>query len=70
MLLEDTYEIAQTWNMMKPTTMSKTWKQTFSDNEENTFFSVYEGSIFTVELPTTLKHKEGCENVNNENSEQ
>uniref|UniRef100_H3A2J1 HTH psq-type domain-containing protein n=1 Tax=Latimeria chalumnae TaxID=7897 RepID=H3A2J1_LATCH len=68
-VLDAIYEV-RAWNVVKPVTISRSWKKIFPDNEENECLGFDEEDISAANLAAILKHTEGCENVDNENIEQ
>uniref|UniRef100_H3ABR8 HTH CENPB-type domain-containing protein n=1 Tax=Latimeria chalumnae TaxID=7897 RepID=H3ABR8_LATCH len=68
--LDAIYEVSRAWNMVKPVTISRSWKKNFPDDGENECLGFDEEDISAANLAAILKHTEGCENVDNENLEQ
>uniref|UniRef100_H3AHU5 HTH CENPB-type domain-containing protein n=1 Tax=Latimeria chalumnae TaxID=7897 RepID=H3AHU5_LATCH len=69
-VLDAIYEVSRAWNMVKPVTISRSWKKIFPDNRENECLGFDEEDISAANLAAILQHTEGCENVDNENIEQ
>uniref|UniRef100_H3AS01 HTH CENPB-type domain-containing protein n=1 Tax=Latimeria chalumnae TaxID=7897 RepID=H3AS01_LATCH len=69
-VLDAIYEVSRAWNMVKPVTISRSWKKFFPDNGENECLGFDEEDISATNLAAILQHTEGCENVDNENIEQ
>ncbi|XP_064421026.1 jerky protein homolog-like [Latimeria chalumnae] len=69
MVLDAIYEVSRARNMVKPVTISRSWKKIFPDNRENKCLG-FDEVISAANLAAILQHTEGCENVDNENIEQ
>ncbi|XP_041512663.1 jerky protein homolog-like [Microtus oregoni] len=68
-LLDALYEIAMAWNLVKPTTISRAWKQILPAIEEKESLDFDEEDISGATVATILQHTKGLENVTPENME-
>lgn len=68
-LLDALYEIAMAWNLVKPVTISRAWKQILPTIEEKEGLDFDEEDISGATVATILQHTKGLENVTLENME-
>lgn len=67
-LLDALYEIAMAWNLVKPVTISRAWKQILPAIEEKEGLD-FDEDISGATVATILQHTKGLENVTPENLE-
>jgi hypothetical protein len=64
------FKITKAWHVENTITISRSWKVMVPDNIENECLGSDEETYTTAGLAATLKHMDGCENFEIENSEQ
>lgn len=68
-LLDALYEVAMAWNLVKPVTISRAWKQILPAMEEKEGLDFDEEDISGATVATILQHTKGLENVTPESLE-
>jgi hypothetical protein len=59
----------ESWGMVKPFTISSSWKKIIPDNEEDKCLDFDEAMNSIFVLASILVHTDSCENANTENYE-
>ncbi|XP_069852903.1 jerky protein homolog-like [Dipodomys merriami] len=68
-LLDALYEVAMAWNLVKPVTISRAWKQILPTIEEKEGLVFDEEDISVATVATLLQHTRGLESPTTENIE-
>lgn len=69
-VLDAIYGVAKAWEMVKPTTISKSWKKIIPEIEEEDLLGFEDTPFSASNLASALKDAPDCENVDSENIEE